>query len=160
MADPFTLSPEDILNQARQLSANARDDAAVVDRAHSGRRVRVLRAYVFEGPWEDVRDQLARSQADGSTRAFAGHQVTITCHQGLIENLGPVEVKKAPAADAYQNALAAIGLGDDTLLDVHGPNGPVTMRQLLDGLEAGEEWATLAAANLVAGIRRGRSVTL
>lgn len=103
--DPFTQSVEDILGPARDLVELDATSAALRDHALRGHRVRVLRAYVFEGVWEDVRDQLALSQPANSVRivrgaSFCGSSyngvkaldTTITCHQDTIQDLGPIEV--------------------------------------------------------------------
>lgn len=171
--DPFTQSAEDILGPARDLVELDATSAAIRDQALKGHRVRVLRAYVFEGVWEDVRDQLAGSIPPNSVRRIrdgrrcvAGpilpSDLTITCHQdtiqdlGLIEDLGGAastpEAARVPDAVDFAVPILLRRFGAlETLVRFESPLGGTskTLAELFEGLRSREPWAVQIAVETI-----------
>lgn len=73
----------DYLTNASHLTAEHKARIA----SYRGRRVRVLRAIVYEGDGETIMDQLVRSLPVGIREAHGG-KITITVVQGEVQDLG------------------------------------------------------------------------
>ena len=81
------MSTDDAL-KTHEEAARLHDDTLAMLAQVAGRRVRVLRAVVYEGPAEDVLRTLARSLPLGvKEMGSVGASFTITVSQGAIEVL-------------------------------------------------------------------------
>lgn len=108
---------EEVLVRARALAEQA---GATLDQLQH-RRVRVLRALVYEGRGDAVLVQLARSLPEG-TRELHRREITITVTQDALHDLGEHQPPERPPVEAQARAL--VRAGEVLLVDVPATQDP------------------------------------